>query len=138
MRKLVRRVKIEGILPHGPSRPPPSYEKVIDRVSRDDDLNEATTAWYSLARAEWSELTGEVDKCEPARFKWAPAVPDNAHPLIGTTIVSNAWRACARRAQDILRVFSRPSASSARVIRRGQDLPSGCGPGTARTRKMAA
>jgi hypothetical protein len=107
VRKLVRAARVDGVLPSGPAFPPPAYDEVLELVRKGDDLNSATLQWYTLARAEWSNITGDDAPFRQARFKWAPAVSLTAAPRLGTSALSNRWRALARSAEDAFRVFSR-------------------------------
>ena len=50
IRKLERPPKVEAILPHGPSRPHPSYDDVFSAAHDPSNTNAAATAWYTKAR----------------------------------------------------------------------------------------
>ncbi len=107
VRKLVRAVRVDGILPLGPAVPPPSYDEVVGLTREGEDLNSATRLWYTSAREEWSNITGDDAPFKQARFKWAPAVSLSAAPRLGSSTLSHIWRVLARSAEDVIRIFSR-------------------------------
>ena len=112
IRKLIRPPKVEGILPFGPSGSDPCYDHVTATAALGTHIDKAMVDWYSLARQEWASLTGtDLSFCN-ARFKWAPAIAKKSSPWAGSTAISCAWRASARRANDARRVLLRGVASS--------------------------
>ena len=84
IRKLVRPPKVTGILPHGPAWIEPSYSTVLEAAVHDKRIDEATVAWYTIARQEWSNLAGIDLAYKAARFKWAPAFAGTAIPWAGS------------------------------------------------------
>ena len=64
------------------------------------------TAWYTLARKEWASLTGSKLKHKKSIVKWESAV-GTRKASEASTALALAWRRCARRAEDVARLWGR-------------------------------
>ena len=107
VRKLVKPMKVEAVLPYGPQRPPPDYGQVLQLAAEKHTLDQAMLGWLNASRSEWNELSGESGEFRPAKFIWASACGQRAQQHIGASPPSVMWRAAARRAQDIARIIGR-------------------------------
>ena len=106
VRKLVRNKRIDGALPFGPAKAPPSYQHIIDAEQSVSPLDELTRSWYRLAREEFSDILGTKVPFRDPTFRFGPAVGQKAQPWIGETKVSVMWRSLARTAEDISRAVA--------------------------------
>ena len=112
VRRLIRAPRVDGRLPHGSEQQAPDYGRTTE-LAADGKLDDATVEWYKSARGEWSHITGEDLSFRPATFRWTSAVTMRASATPGSTTLSAAWRANARRAQDLLRILAKPQVQPA-------------------------
>ena len=136
VRQLIRPAKIPGVLPHGPSLCPPSYENATPSHVSHEVIDKCTSAWYENARKELRHLmmderkhasseTQGVNDNRDSRFKWVPAAGAIANSGYGFSSSAHSMRGlgaihlqvCAARAScassfapiDCLRKFQSTS-----------------------------
>ena len=74
-----------------------------------EQVTEAMTKWYTLAREELSALAGYRPNHKPHKFRWECAVGNKK--TSNSTALAAAWRELARRSDDLAKI-NRTTASA--------------------------
>ena len=70
-------------------------------------MNEATTEWIKLARAELNTIAVDDLSFKAPRFSWQSAAAKVASPWDATSTVSAVWRGLAKRAFESVAILSK-------------------------------